>query len=136
MTLDVAEFIRRCLIHVLPKGFHRIRHYGLLASGAKADNLAPPAECSMPSPPDALARRPRARLMPAHQRGVPGCGSAMRIIEMFEAWPNCAPSPVAQANSDPDRHLMRTRSQSHSPRPPDAGLMARRGHAAPSESAS
>ena len=40
MTLDAHEFIRRFLIHVLPKGFHRIRHYGLLASGAKADNLA------------------------------------------------------------------------------------------------
>ena len=39
MTLDVGEFIRRVLIHVLPKGFHRIRHYGLFASGAKADDL-------------------------------------------------------------------------------------------------
>jgi Putative transposase len=35
MTLDAHEFIRRFLIHVLPKGFHRIRHYGLLASGVK-----------------------------------------------------------------------------------------------------
>jgi hypothetical protein len=33
MTLETGEFIRRFLIHVLPKGFHRIRHYGLLASG-------------------------------------------------------------------------------------------------------
>jgi hypothetical protein len=40
MTLDAHEFIRRFLIHVLPTGFHRIRHYGLLASGVKADNLA------------------------------------------------------------------------------------------------
>jgi hypothetical protein len=40
MTLETAEFIRRFLIHVLPKGFHRIRHYGLLASGARADNLS------------------------------------------------------------------------------------------------
>jgi hypothetical protein len=39
MTLDAHEFIRRFLIHVLPAGFHRIRHYGLLASGVKADNL-------------------------------------------------------------------------------------------------
>ena len=36
MTLDTTEFIRRFLIHVLPKGFHRIRHYGLFAGGAKA----------------------------------------------------------------------------------------------------
>jgi hypothetical protein len=40
MTLPVAEFIRRFLIHVLPSGFHRIRHYGLLASGARARNIA------------------------------------------------------------------------------------------------
>ena len=40
MTLDVREFIRRFLIHVLPKGFHRIRHYGLLASGNRAETIA------------------------------------------------------------------------------------------------
>ena len=40
MTLDVAEFIRRFLIHVLPHGFHRIRHYGLFASAGRADNIA------------------------------------------------------------------------------------------------
>ena len=40
MTLATAEFIRRFLIHVLPHGFHRIRHYGLLASGTRADNIA------------------------------------------------------------------------------------------------
>ncbi len=40
MTLATAEFIRRFLIHVLPSGFHRIRHYGLLASGTRADNIA------------------------------------------------------------------------------------------------
>ena len=40
MTLATAEFIRRFLIHVLPQGFHRIRHYGLLASGTRADNIA------------------------------------------------------------------------------------------------
>ena len=40
MTLATAEFIRKFLIHVLPHGFHRIRHYGLLASGTRADNIA------------------------------------------------------------------------------------------------
>jgi hypothetical protein len=84
MTLDAHEFIRRFLIHVLPKGFHRIRHYGLLASGVKADNLvlarkllgvAPPA----PEPEDTACEPPMA-LKPC-----PCCGSAMRIIEVFEA---------------------------------------------------
>jgi len=39
MTLDTDEFIRRFLLHVLPRGFHRIRHYGLLASHVRAGNL-------------------------------------------------------------------------------------------------
>ncbi len=56
MTLDPGEFIRRFLLHVLPKGFHRIRHYGLLASAGRKANIArarellaapqPKAECS------------------------------------------------------------------------------------------
>src|SRR5207244_11485310 len=41
MTLSTGEFIHRFLIPVLPHGFHRIRHYGLLASGTRADNIAP-----------------------------------------------------------------------------------------------
>ena len=40
MTLAVHEFIRRFLLHVLPSGFHRIRHYGLFANGGRADNIA------------------------------------------------------------------------------------------------
>src|SRR4029077_4147908 len=40
MTLDADEFIRRFLIHVLPDGFHRIRHYGLLANGNRTGNIA------------------------------------------------------------------------------------------------
>jgi hypothetical protein len=40
MSLAADEFIRRVLIHVLPDGFHRIRHYGFLANGDRRDNLA------------------------------------------------------------------------------------------------
>ena len=40
MTLDVGEFIRRFLIHVLPKGFHRICHYGMFASANPAETIA------------------------------------------------------------------------------------------------
>ena len=40
MTLDADEFIRRFLLHTLPDSFHRIRHYGFLANGARGDNLA------------------------------------------------------------------------------------------------
>lgn len=40
MTLSAAEFMRRFLLHVLPSGFHRIRHYGLLANDGRKSNLA------------------------------------------------------------------------------------------------
>jgi hypothetical protein len=45
MMLATGEFIRRFLSHVLPKGFHRIRHYGMLANGQRTDSLAK-ARCS------------------------------------------------------------------------------------------
>ena len=72
MTLATHEFIRRFLIHVLPKGFHRIRHYGLLRRAAPRPTTSrSPASCSpcrarrsRPSPTDAVDRRaaPRADL--------------------------------------------------------------------------
>ena len=40
MTLDADEFIRCFLIHDLPDGFHRIRHYGLFANRRRAENIA------------------------------------------------------------------------------------------------
>ena len=48
ITLATHEFIRRFLIHVLPAGFHRIRYYGLLASGKRAENIARARELLMP----------------------------------------------------------------------------------------
>ncbi len=62
MTLSADEFIRRFLLHVLPKGFHRIRHYGLLASPASKANIArateliavPMPEVEPPVPHDTL----------------------------------------------------------------------------------
>ena len=57
MTLGAEEFMRRFLLHVLPGGFHRIRHYGLLANGRRKANLA--------SARDAAARQPRPQAAPA-----------------------------------------------------------------------
>jgi hypothetical protein len=58
MTLDPGEFIRRFLLHVLPKGFHRIRHYGLLASAGRAANIARARELlAAPSPMPKAAKR-------------------------------------------------------------------------------
>ena len=51
MTLATGEFIRRFLLHALPRGFHRIRHYGLLASGGRRDNLARARELLAAPPP-------------------------------------------------------------------------------------
>jgi hypothetical protein len=84
MTLDTHEFIRRFLIHVLPSGFHRIRHYGLLAGGAKADNLARVRkllDAAAPTPePTEVFSDPATPDKPC-----PCCGSLMRIVEVFKA---------------------------------------------------
>jgi Putative transposase/Transposase zinc-binding domain len=87
MTLATAEFIRRFLIHVLPKGFHRIRHYGLLARPSCADNIARARELlAVPMPQDhnadADAVDPNQPPPPSHP--CPCCGGHMIIIEMFE----------------------------------------------------
>ena len=64
MTLSVDEFIRRFLIHVLPAGFHRIRHYGLFANAARAANLAKVRALLQP-PPVAPTLNPGDDLHPA-----------------------------------------------------------------------
>ena len=91
MTLATDEFIRRFLIHVLPRGFHRIRHYGLLASSTHKEamalarrllGVAAPAEESEPEEPI------------DHRPPCPCCGGHMVIIETFERWrqPRAPPS--------------------------------------------
>ena len=85
MTLATDEFIRRFLIHVLPKGFHRIRHYGLLASGNRAENIAHARELLAVPPPAREPERPKAaidepRMLP---RPCPCCGGRMIVIETF-----------------------------------------------------
>ena len=85
MTLTTDEFIRRFLIHVLPKGLHRIRHYGLLASGARATNLAKARELLGVVAPDSAAGDASATADPETPiPPCPCCGSRMRIIEVFE----------------------------------------------------
>ena len=103
MTLAADEFIRRFLIHVLPRGFHRIRHDGLLGGSSRQDALAqardllevapapdepPTAETSDPRPP------------------CPCCGGTMVIIETFAAWcqpraPPTARPPTRETVHDP-----------------------------------
>ena len=89
MVLDVGEFIRRFLIHVLPKGFHRIRHYGLFAGNNRTDTIARLRQLLNVVEPAATQRaepEPTAQ-MPANP--CPCCGGRMFVIETFE--PGCQP---------------------------------------------
>jgi hypothetical protein len=99
MTLATGEFIRRFLTHVLPTGFHRIRHYGLLASGTRADNIArarelltvPAAQSEAADTNRAEANEPKPPVRPC-----PCCGGRMVIIETFE---RCSSPPHRPAAS-------------------------------------
>ena len=87
MTLAIDEFIRRFLIHVLPSGFHRIRHYGLFANGGRAENIARarqllnvPATLRDPTAADSA----NTEVPQALSHACPCCGGRMIIIETFE----------------------------------------------------
>ena len=85
MRLATPEFIRRFLIHVLPDGFHRIRHYGLLASATRKANIRTiRALLCVERPDQAPASGPNAEIIPLTLREpCPCCGGPMRIIEIF-----------------------------------------------------
>ena len=83
MTLATDEFIRRFLLHVLPRGFHRIRHYGLLAGSARKASLALARELlNVAAPPDDDTPDEPDDFRPP----CPCCGGRMIVIEMFERW--------------------------------------------------
>jgi hypothetical protein len=103
MTLHPHEFIRRFLSHVLPKGFHRIRHYGLFASSNRTANLARARELlgaalrvvEHKQQKAAAADQPRVLPCPC-----PRCGGRMIVIEVFARGceptyrPTSAPTPI------------------------------------------
>ena len=85
MTLSANEFIRRFLLHVLPDGFHRIRHYGLFANGHRAAKLALCrlllAAPSASPPPPTTDYRERYRRLTGHSLDIcPDCGGAMASL--------------------------------------------------------
>ena len=99
MTLTSDEFIRRFLLHVLPRGFHRIRHYGLLASGARKDNLEQARQLLAVAPPTA----DDTSVEPADPRPpCPCCGGHMIIVEIIERrYQSRAPPPSSNASGRP-----------------------------------
>jgi len=98
MTLDAAEFIRRFLLHVLPSGFHRIRHYGLFAGAGRARNIERARQAL--AAPEASPQRSRAEANSEAEtaspaRRCPCCGGRMIVVETFEgARPARPPSPT------------------------------------------
>jgi len=83
MTLSVDEFIRRFLLHVLPSGFHRIRHYGLIANAGRRENLARARELlNVPVDTDDEASTGDGVAESGQPTYVcPDCGAPMIIIE-------------------------------------------------------
>lgn len=83
MTLPTDEFIRRFLLHVLPRGFHRIRHYGLLAASSRKASLVLARTLLCVATP---AEEPAADDAPDQRPPCPCCGGHMIVIETFERW--------------------------------------------------
>jgi hypothetical protein len=101
MALPIPEFIRRFLTHVLPSGFHRIRHYGLFANGGRAENLARARQLlAMPTPDSELGDGQTADPdePPISALACSCCGGRMIIIETFE--PGHPPRAPPQAKAD------------------------------------
>jgi hypothetical protein len=101
MTLTPDAFITRFLLHVLPKGFHRIRHYGFLSSGVRVREIAairellgvpqrPPKEADNRAPTDAAPKKP--------WMICPCCGGDMVIIDIFQ----CKAQPRAPPHARPN----------------------------------
>jgi hypothetical protein len=96
MTLATGEFIRRFLIHVLPQGFHRIRHYGLFAGSAKSECIATARKLlEMQAPDRSTDADSTAGADDDADAPCPCCGGRMRIIEVFKRgqMPRHQPSP-------------------------------------------
>src|SRR4029453_19158581 len=83
MTLGAGEFIRRFLLHVLPGGFHRIRHYGLLANSSRRTNLALVRELLNVAAPSSDESADEQSAVPAPTFVCAHCGHAMVVLQIF-----------------------------------------------------
>ena len=118
MTLSTHEFIRRFLTHVLPGGFHRIRHYGLLASGSRAANiararelLAVPVRCEQLDTSEAPAADEPACCRDHAPAAADACSSsrpsraaASQSTDPLPRWPRSESTPHDAVIADPAPH--------------------------------
>jgi hypothetical protein len=100
MSLPVGEFIRRFLLHVLPDGFHRIRHFGLFANGHRANKLV---LCQTllglhPGAADSSQAETATTAADGEPPSCPCCGGRMRVIETFDG-PYSRPYQVRRFDS-------------------------------------
>ena len=105
MTLTATEFIRRFLLHVLPDGFHRIRHYGLLTSSRRAETIArirqiiaAPIPVAAPQEHDANGCTEADEPRDDHRPPCPCCGGRMILVERFA--PGTAPRTIVAVRID------------------------------------
>jgi hypothetical protein len=137
MTLDVDEFIRRFLIHVLPGGFHRIRHYGLFSNANRADNITLARQLlgvPDPAPPSANRDGANRGCEDEEPNICPCCGGRMVIVQTFE--PGCRTWLRASALAHPIARARQLMTTTLLPPPritaPDPGRYpAGNGHAPP-----
>ena len=105
MTLDAAEFIRRFLLHVLPSGFHRIRHYGLFAGAVRARNIERVRQALA-----APERSPAETDCDFEDRDTEGLWAPLPLLwrpdDHRRNLRRRAPRALAIAGPDQDRHLM------------------------------
>jgi hypothetical protein len=108
MTLAVDEFIRRFLLHALPDGFHRIRHYGFLANGGRSGHLARCRQlldahvtAAAPEPPT-IAPRAISRSEPPTSPSVPIAGAPCGVSQPYRAPPTLNRSAATRHDSPAD----------------------------------
>ena len=108
MTLATPEFIRRFLLHVLPAGFLRLRHYGLFANGQRRDAIArarqlldaATAVAEATAGPDSGPAAEPGNTAAAPAPRCPCCGGRMIVIETFAAGATRRPPPAATGRID------------------------------------
>ncbi len=100
MTLAAHEFIRRFLIHVLPSGFHRIRHYGLFANGGRVSNIARARELLGAIAPKSGPTEDEDGDAVVFPQPCPCCGGRMVIVETFERGAQPRAPPTASNRVD------------------------------------